>query len=234
MKFDFISFFKRYEDLVRKADAAFARVQQEFSGCVRCHIGCADCCHALFDLTFIEALYINQRFHETIEADARERILKRANRIDRQIYKLKRQAYKDLESGRDENDILQDMARQRVRCPLLNDDDRCDLYAYRPITCRFYGIPTAIKGEAHTCGLSAFEKGKPYPTVDLDAVHAQLYEISADLVGGLPTRHRKMGELLVPLSMALLTVYDEQYLGIASGEQKKSQKPRDRRSGGLP
>jgi hypothetical protein len=51
--------------------------------------------------------------------------------------------------------------------------------------------------------------------VNLDVIHKQLHQISAQLTAAIQSRHVKMAEMLVPLSMALLTQYDEVYLGIA-------------------
>ena len=59
MDFDFTPYFKRYESLLELADQAFQRVSKEYPESVKCRSGCSDCCHALFDLTLIEALYIN-------------------------------------------------------------------------------------------------------------------------------------------------------------------------------
>jgi len=118
------------------------------------------------------------------------------------------------------------MAEERVRCPLLNDDDMCDLYEYRPITCRLYGIPISIGGASHTCGLSAFAEGKQYPTVNLEKIQNKLYEISVELVKEIKSRHVKLADVIVPLSMALLTIYDEEYLGIGDinkGDTKDKQ-----------
>ncbi|MGA8181291.1 MAG: hypothetical protein WB792_14615, partial [Desulfobacterales bacterium] len=42
----------------------------------------------------------------------------------------------------------------------------------------------------------------------------KLYEISAEFVAHIKTRHIKMADMLVPLSMAILTEYDEKYLGL--------------------
>ena len=94
MKIDFDPFFKQYEELVRAADDVFQRVSKEYPECVKCKIKCSDCCHALFDLTLIEAIYINHKFKEKIKDNAKEVIITRANDIDREIYKIKRQAYK--------------------------------------------------------------------------------------------------------------------------------------------
>ena len=132
----------------------------------------------------------------------------------KQIHKIKRNAYKELESGASEDEILTRLAGERIRCPFLNNQDRCDLYEYRPITCRFYGIPTSIGGVGHTCGKSGFIEGEKYPTVNLDIIHSRLQQISADFVKEIRTEYIKLVDMLVPLSMALLTVYDEEYLGI--------------------
>ena len=211
-------FFKKYEALLKTADDIFSKVSEEYPQEVRCKQGCADCCYALFDLTLIEALYIKHHFDDCFKGLERERRIEFANRIDRELYKLKRKAYKDLEAGKEESDILRSLAEKKVRCPLLNDQDRCDLYAFRPITCRLYGIPTSIAGEGHTCGLSGFLKGTPYPTVKLDIIQRKLFELSAELVAAIESRYSRMGEMLIPLSMALLTEYDEVYLGIKEAE----------------
>ncbi len=214
MEKNFETFFKKYEELVKAADDVFERVSKEHSECVKCKIECSDCCHAMFDLTLIEAMYINHKFKEKIEGNAREVIINKANDIDRQIHKIKRKAVKELEAGSSEDEILARLAGERVRCPLLNSKDSCDLYAYRPITCRFYGIPTSIGGVGHTCGKSGFIEGEKYPTVNLDIIHGRLQQISAEFVKEIRTEYIKLVDMLVPLSMALLSVYDEEYLGI--------------------
>ena len=228
MEFDFTPYFEKYETLVSKSDEAFEHVKQAYAECVKCEEKCADCCYAIFDLTLIEALYINHKFNEKVKDRQKADLLEKANRADRMIHKIKRRAYKDLQAGKSEDDILAGLARQRVRCPLLNEADLCDLYDNRPLTCRFYGIPTAIAGQGHTCGKSAFKEGEPYPTVNLDAINSQLQQLSAELVRDLKSRYVKLADMLVPLSMALLTLYDEDYLGI--GEEKiEAPPPRKKR-----
>jgi Fe-S-cluster containining protein len=229
MKIDFTLYFEKYKALSAKADEMFAKVQNEFPECVTCEIKCADCCHALFDLTLIEAIYINHRVNEMFEGKKLETIIENSNRADRKTYMVKKKAYKDKEAGKNEVEILMEIAAERVRCPLLNKDDMCDLYEYRPITCRLYGMPTSTGGISHTCGKSAFVEGKPYPTANLDVIQKKLYEISAEFVGQIKTRHAKMADMLVPLSMAILTDYDENYLGVVDENEtlKKQGKEND-------
>jgi len=228
MKVDFSPYFEKYEAIVAMAGEAFARVQSEFPECVKCKIKCDDCCYALFDLTLIEAIYINHRFNKTFKGQEKESLIEKTNRADREIHMIKRQAYKDKQAGKNDVEILVDMAGQRARCSLLNDAKMCDLYDYRPITCRVYGMPTSIEGIGHTCGISGFIEGKQYPTINLDIIQKKLYDISAEFVSQIKTKYVKMAEMLVPLSMAILTDYDEDHLGIAetekAGEETRKEK----------
>ena len=206
-------YFEKYEALVKQVDAVFEKVQEEHADCVTCKAGCDDCCYALFDLTLIEALYIKKKFDLVFKEKARQSLLERANVADRDVYRLKRQAHKDHSEGKPEHEILEEMASQRVRCPLLNDDSHCDLYENRPITCRLYGIPTVI-------GQSKFKEGVAYPTVKLEAIQRKLYDISASLAQDIKSQFPKLADMLVPLSMALLTDYTDEYLGMQSEKKE--------------
>ena len=185
-----------------------------------CKPFCSDCCHAIFDLTFIEALYIHHKFHENFSGSIREAILEKANRADREVYRLKRAAFKSVASGEmTESQVLENLGKERVRCPLLNDRDMCDLYDYRPITCRLYGVPTVIKGRAHVCGASAFKVGEKCQSVNIDGFQNRLTELSQTFAMDIRSKY-KLSDLLVPVSMALLTDYDESYLGLRKTEEE--------------
>ena len=222
MDLDLSPYFKKYENLVAAADEVFDRVKKAHADCVKCGEQCADCCFALFDLTLIEALYLHHRFNEKFEGSAKVSLLEKANRADRRIYKIKRKAFKELRSGKNEGEILAELSFERVRCPLLNEKDLCDLYEYRPLTCRFYGIPTAIGGEGHTCGKSEFKQGEQYPTVNLDTIHNQLQQISAELLRDIKSKNIKLADLLVPLSSAMVLEFDEVFLGLADEPEEKA------------
>lgn len=217
MPLDFSPAFARYEAIAAEADAVFAKVAAACPGLVACGEGCSDCCHALFDLTFIEALYLNAKFNEAFPPGAaRDAILERANKADREHYKLKRKAFQASERGIAAQEILADLARERIRCPLLGEDNRCVLYKYRPVTCRLYGVPLEIGGAAHTCGRAGFEQGGRYPTVKIEKLQDRLMELSQEVVAALPTKLPLMGDVLAPVSLALVTEYDDEYLGIVT------------------
>lgn len=214
MDFDFTPYFKRYEALVQAADQVFAKMADDYPDCVKCQSGCSDCCYALFDLTLIEALYIHHQFNRRYAGPGKAALQEKANAADRGIAKIKREAYRRLKEGEEEQKILEDLATVRVRCPLLNDENLCDLYDVRPLTCRFYGIPTAIGGKGHSCGFSGFKPGARYPTVNLDAIYQQLQQISSELIRDMRAKHIKLVDLLIPVSMALITLFDDEFFGV--------------------
>ncbi len=222
MAIDFSPYFKKYLGIVELADSTFNKMQKEHEGLISCKLSCSDCCYGLFDLTLVEAIYIKEAFKSHPKEEVKQEIIKNANTVDRKIYKIKRDAYKDSMDGKDPNEIIEELSAIKVRCPMLDENEQCFIYESRPITCRLYGIPTSIGGEGHTCGLSNFKEGESYPTVNLDIINQKLLEFSAELVAGIKTKFVKMSDMLVPLSMAILTSYDEDYLGIITDTKQDS------------
>jgi len=214
MAIDFTEYFERYEAVVAEVDAVFKKFEDDMPDLVKCGKGCSDCCHALFDITLAESVYINKKFNENFSGMERSTILERADQADRQIHKLKRKVYKASQEGRPATEILMEVSKARVRCPMLGDDDLCALYENRPITCRLYGVPTSIGGQAHTCNQAGFKGGEKYPTVNMDIIIDKLIAIGKDLQKGINSRYKELGDMLLPLSMALVTDYDENYLGV--------------------
>ena len=62
--------FLAYEKLVAQTDTLFGRVRDQFPAEVGCKAGCSDCCHAMFDLSLVEAMYINRKFNECFDFGA--------------------------------------------------------------------------------------------------------------------------------------------------------------------
>lgn len=216
---ELIPVFTAYEALVAEADAVFSRVSELHPDCVTCKPGCSDCCHATFDLSLVEAMYLNARFMDTFGyGPARSQLLENAADVDRKLTRMKRDYFRELRDAKGSEEamsaILEEAARARIRCPLLGTEDTCVLYQYRPITCRLYGIPTVIGGKAHVCAKTNFSKGVGYPTVHLEKIHNRLDELSVQIRDVVQSRFKELHEVFVPVSMALLTNYDKNYLGI--------------------
>ncbi len=165
--------------------------------------------------------YIHRAFEKAFNyGPERSAILERASELDRHITRLKRDLYRAEKDGESPEAIMSVAAKVKMRCPLLDDEDRCLMYEARPITCRLYGVPTAIGGQGHVCGFSAFEKGRPYPTVHMDKMQARLEDLSKEIATAAKSRFKELHEVYVPLSMALLTRYDEAYLGIGPAKKE--------------
>lgn len=212
---DLSPIFSRYEALVAEADTLFSHVRDAHEDCVSCHQGCSDCCHALFDLSLVEAMYLNAAFTEALTyGKERSDILLGAADTDRQTTRIKRDLYRASKDGADPADIMRQAAAVRIRCPLLDAQDTCVLYAKRPITCRLYGIPTSIGGKGHVCGKTTFAKGGAYPTVNMDAIQNRLAGLSQDIATSLKSRFTELHQVYVPVSMALTTTYNDAYLGV--------------------
>jgi len=227
---DFTKYFKEYEKIVILADTAFEKVKNEYSECMKCRINCSDCCFAVFDIGLVEALYINHHFNDKIGGVKKEIIIAKANKADRRAYKLKRRAYKDIENGKDQDEIIAKMAFERIECPLLTEDKLCSLYKYRPITCRLYGIPIHIGGITHTCGRTGFEEKKKYKTIKIEILQKKLYELSAQITHDIKSKYPNLFQMLVPVSMALLTEYNEELLGITQNNGRSNLRDKRRTS----
>ena len=83
-------------------------------------------------------------------------------------------------------------------------------------------IYTVIVRYSQFCGISGFKEGEPYPTVKLETIQKKLYQISAEMAKAIGSRYSRMGEMLLPLSMALLTEYDETYLGVKTSQKEEN------------
>jgi len=206
--------FVKYEAVVHMADAVFDRVKKDFPKEVFCREKCSDCCYAIFDLTLIEALYLNDKFLKKFTGKEKNDLIEIAGKTDRALTKMKRDAYKEVKNGANQLEIVGKMSQERVRCPLLGENDLCVMYEHRPLTCRIYGIPTSTAGVSHICGRTNFVQGKPYPTLNMDKIYTQLQLLSAQLVKDIKSNNIKMHEMLIPVSMTMVTDFNEEYLGV--------------------
>lgn len=197
--------FTSYELLMDKADKAFQETRKAHGACIRCEYHCSDCCHAVFGLFLIEAAYIQQHFNE-LGRKTREAAILRCREADRDLKRLEKRLKAHENDPRMSSYAL---ARERIRCPLLDANEECILYLFRPITCRVYGIPTKIQGKGRVCGKSGFEKGTPYPTFDLDGVYRSLFSLSKEILKETGADNLERASLLISVSKVLNTPLEE-------------------------
>lgn len=156
------------DKLFAAIDQAFEAVRKAHPEAITCGKGCADCCHAVFDVSFAEAANI-QAYFQGLAPAVQQEIIAAAQEA--------RQAWERIMEER------LDLAVARIRCPLLDAQGLCLCYEARPVNCRTYGIPTVIDGKGHVCGLSGFEPGKSYPTVNLASLQQILHDLSVEMAG---------------------------------------------------
>ena len=197
--------FHNYEALVDKAEAAFLRMKDDHGQLMRCELHCSECCNAVFGLFLIEAVYIREQFDQ-IRDNLKDEVIDRSKQFDRELAVLQNKLKTFKDDPRMQNYT---MARERIRCPMLDDREECILYHRRPITCRIYGIPTKIHGRIRACGKSGFKEGKTYPVFDLDAIYRDLFILSKDLLDEAGVDSFDKASLLLSMSKIAQTQLDD-------------------------
>ncbi|MFC1534244.1 YkgJ family cysteine cluster protein [Thermodesulfobacteriota bacterium] len=198
-------FLNNYELLVDKAELAFHRMEKEHGSCIRCELHCSDCCNAVFGLFLIEALYIREHFDQIDDEQKRQAVLW-GKTADRELEALQ-EKLKTFEN--DPHMQTYTLARERIRCPLLDEQDECILYHRRPVTCRVYGIPTKIQGKVRVCGKAGFKEGETYPVFGLDAVYSDLFVLSKEILEKAGIGNADKASLLISMSKVIRTSSDD-------------------------
>lgn len=201
----------RYLALALRADRLFETVVASHRRFMPCAPGCDDCCAVYFQVSLIEAFYINRMFRETLTPDDQAKALAAA-RESAPRFEEGRRLVRDAGSPLGRDDPVDVASRLKIPCPLLVGK-RCLLYGRRPITCRVYGIPELLEGgRVVACPRTAFKPGASYPTAHIGEIQRALISHSRDFLTDL------VGEegadsfpLLFTMHEVLLTSFDGTY-----------------------
>jgi Fe-S-cluster containining protein len=124
---------------------------------IACRSGCAQCCVGVFAINRLDAQRLQRGLNELADRDLEraQRILQRAaESLDRTVDFFPG----DVETGildesSEAEEIFEDFANDEP-CPALDPETKtCDLYPYRPMTCRVYGPPVRTEGGLGVCEL---------------------------------------------------------------------------------
>jgi Fe-S-cluster containining protein len=192
--------FQSYEGVADRAETAFQEMQKAHGACIKCEPHCSDCCHAVFGLFLIEAGYLKEHF-DKLTAEEKRAALARCEQAEKSLERLQNML---REHEGDPQMQAYIMSRERILCPLLNEEQECVLYTHRPITCRVYGIPTKVQGKARVCWKADFKKDERYRVFDLDGAYRELYFLSTELLKGAGEDTEK-ASLLISVSKAITT-----------------------------
>jgi Fe-S-cluster containining protein len=151
----------RDAELVQIMDAALAEASRRAGAFLACRVGCTQCCHGAFAINALDATRLRAgmaELHATNPALAAE-IARRAHSWlaehgasfpgDRNTG--------TLGSSAGDQARFEDFANDAA-CPALDPaTGRCDIYAWRPMTCRVFGPPVHTAGDDGTEGLGHCE-----------------------------------------------------------------------------
>ena len=147
--------------------------------------------------------YIQDHFHK-LDKNNKSAILEHCKEVDTELIKFEA-LIKEFEGDPDMMNYA--MAKQRIRCPLLGNNDECAIYDDRPITCRVYGIPVSMKNKARVCGKSGFKNGVTYPVFNLDGVYRDMFALSNQMLKEEGTEDSEKASLLISVSKILQTPF---------------------------
>lgn len=142
--------------LVQIMDAALAAAAERAGSWLACKPGCTQCCHGAFAINALDAARLCAGMIELRAADpARAEAIE--DRARAWIAEHGRDFPGDLPTGllgtsEEEQALFEEFANDTA-CPALNPaTGLCDVYAWRPMTCRVFGPPTRMEeGQALGC-----------------------------------------------------------------------------------
>jgi len=142
--------------LVQIMDAALAQAAQRAGHWLACRPGCTQCCHGVFAINALDTLRLRTGMDELRAAQPAlaDQIEHRANAwIDAHRADFPGDPLTGLLGTSDsDRERFEDFSNEAA-CPALNPvTGLCDVYAWRPMTCRVFGPPVRIgHGDALGC-----------------------------------------------------------------------------------
>lgn len=132
--------------LVQIFDAALSEATQRAGAWLACRPGCTQCCYGAFAISAldVERLSAGMDALRTADPDRAQEIEKRAQAFVAEYgASLPGDAETGLLGRSDEDQARFEEFANEAPCPALNPaTGLCDVYAWRPVTCRVFGPPT--------------------------------------------------------------------------------------------
>ena len=185
-------------------DAALADAERRSGDWLVCKSGCTPCCFGVFAIDQLDVLRLREGMAELAAADPEraERVLARARESKARISP---KFPGDLKTGLLGED---DEAAERFEkfanfepCPALDPEHgTCDLYQWRPMTCRVFGPPVRSDGGLGVCEL-CYHGASPGEVAACEMHLEEANAIQAELVGKLEKAGAK-GNTIVAFALA--------------------------------
>lgn len=131
-----------YPGLLADLDAWFREgVRAAGSGVVPCTTGCTACCHGPFDISPADAALVGEGVRK-LDPESREALRSRASAQlarYREVVPEWNAPWDVGVLGEERFDLLSETLAE-LPCPALDATGTCQIYAYRPATCRLMGL----------------------------------------------------------------------------------------------
>lgn len=138
--------------LVRIVDQAMAEAARRSGAWLACRIGCTQCCMGTFAVTQLDALRLREGWRQLRGTDPQraQRVLERAREAAARYRPFfPGDAGAGVLSGVEEEEEAFHDRTGDDPCPALDPETgACDLYPWRPITCRTFGPAVRAAGDA--------------------------------------------------------------------------------------
>jgi hypothetical protein len=206
-----------HNNLLKRLDQWFRSIQTGYAGQMNCGRGCTKCCHGLFDVSLPDALRATDGF-SLLPEDLRAAVMGRALDIHTKIMgecpELKEPYLLGDLPEEKIDEILEHIGE--VRCPLLNGDDTCLIYDYRPLACILEGIPMvdAQGGQfGGWCELNFKEGVSPAALKDLCLDYCEIQAIEQEITAYIslyfPIDLKKKNTIFIPSVIAAFDAFHD-------------------------
>jgi Fe-S-cluster containining protein len=143
--------------LIQIVDSALAETARRSGGWLACRAGCTHCCIGVFPINQLDAMRLRRGLHhlEKSDVDRANRVRERACEV---MHRLTEEFPGDpvsgvLEEGIEETERFAGFANDEP-CPALDPETgNCELYEFRPMTCRVFGPPVRSEDGLGVCEL---------------------------------------------------------------------------------
>ena len=143
-------------ELVQIMDASLADAARRAGSWLACRVGCTQCCHGAFAISALDAerLRVGMEALRAGEPALAEEVARRARLwVDEHGPAFPGDVVTGvLGMSSNEREAFEEFANEAA-CPALDTaTGRCDVYAWRPMTCRVFGPPVRVgEGDALGC-----------------------------------------------------------------------------------
>lgn len=129
-------YFTQYEALFSEVEEKVTEYDNEGHTLQRCGKDNDACCHSPFNLFLLECVYLINHINRKLKNQERKVVRERASHASALIRAGMRKAGK----GHELFAVSHTYKKEKITCP-LSSDGRCILFDYRPLRCRYAGLP---------------------------------------------------------------------------------------------